>query len=194
MATNPSLTKCRIGEARVNFPRLFTPESFNGSEPTYQATLSFPKTDTQLLNTIQNAINECKEKAVAMFGGKLPKNFNLPNIKDGDEDYESDGYAGLYTIKLKSRNKPELVKKATVMGKTQLVPITDEDEMYAGCYCYASVTFFAYDTPTSKGISCWLNSLLKSRDGERFEGGGRENATEVYADILDDIEDSEDVF
>lgn len=193
---SPSLTKCLIGEARVNFPRLFTPEAFNGSEPHYQVTLSFPKEDTALYDKIQKAINECKEKAAAMFGGKLPKNFNLPNIKDGDEDYESDGYAGLWTIKLKSKNKPELVKKATVMGKTQLVPITDEDELYAGCYCFASVTFFAYDTPTSKGISCWLNSVLKSRDGERFEGGSRENAEDVYASVMNDIEeaDYEDVY
>lgn len=188
MATNSTLTKCLIGEARMNWPRVFEPESFNGSEPKYNITLSFPKTDQALAKKIQGAINECAEKAKAQYGGKLPKSFKLPELKDGDEDFETEGYAGLYVIKASSKYKPEIVKKATVMGKTQLVPITSADEFYAGCYGYASVTFFAYDTPASKGISCGLNSILKTKDGERFDGAGS-SAEADYADILNDIED-----
>lgn len=189
---NQTITKCLIGEARMNFCRVFEPESFNGGEPKYSVILSFDQEDEALYKKIQDAISECVEKAKnSMYGGKLPKNFKIVEIKDGDEDYEKDGFAGQYTIKASSAYKPEVVKKSTVMGKTQLVPITDEDEFYGGCYGYASVSFFAYDNGVSKGVTCGLNSVLKSRDGERFGGGG--NAATDFADILDDIDDAEDV-
>lgn len=198
---NQTITKCLIGEARMNFVKVFTPEEFDNGEKKYQVLLSFPKTDKKLLQTVQNAIEECRRKAEqTMFHGRLPKNFNLPNIKDGDEDYEEGkGFPGEWVIKASSSFKPEVVKKAVVMGKTQLVPITDEDEFYSGCYGYASVVFFAYDSQKSKGISCGLNSLLKSKDGERF-GGSRENVDEAFAgvlggiDTLDDLPGDDDIF
>ena len=192
MAKNTASTKCLIGEARVNYPSVFAPDSFGDGEAVYNVTLRFPKSNTELMDKIKKAIDETAEKFKAMNGGKLPKSFKYPLIKDGDEDYESDGYAGLWTIKAKSKFKPEIVKKAIVMGKTQLVPITDEDEFYAGCYCYASVDFVSYDRDTSKGISCRLNSLLKSRDGERFSGSPKESAEDTYAGVLGDVDFSED--
>ena len=190
--SNPTITRCVIGEARVNYPKVFEPESFNGSAPVYNVTLSFPKENTALLNKIEAAIEECKAKFAAQNGGRIPKNFVLPLIKDGDTDYESDGYAGLYTIKLKSKFKPELVKKVKVMGKTQLAPITDEDEFYAGCYCYAAVDFFAYSSDVAKGISAGLSSLLKTRDGERFVSSAKGDAADTFADVLGDIDDIDD--
>ena len=189
---NQTITKCLIGEARMNFCRVFEPESFNGGEPKYSVILSFDQSDQALVKKIQDAIDECVEKAkTSMYGGKLPKNFKIVELKDGDEDYEKDGFAGMYTLKASSAYKPEVVKKAKVMGKTQLVPITDEDEFYSGCYGYASVSFFAYDNGVSKGVTCGLNSLLKSRDGERFGNGGGSAAAD-FADVIDDIEDADD--
>ena len=84
------------------------------------------------------------------------------------------------------------------MGKVLLVPITDDEEFYAGCYGYASVTFYKYDTGISKGITCGLNSLLKSRDGEKL-GTGSGSAEADFAGVLDAIEapfedDDNDVF
>lgn len=191
---NQTITKCLIGEARMNFVRVFEPEAFNGGEPKYSVILSFDQDNEELYKKIEAAINECVEKAkTSMYGGKLPKNFKVVEIKDGDEDYEKDGFAGQYTIKASSAYKPEVVKKATVMGKAQIVPITDEDEFYSGCYGYASVSFFAYDNGVSKGVTCGLNGVIKSRDGEKLGGGG--SAAADFADILADIEDEdEDVF
>ena len=190
---NQTITKCLIGEARMNFVRVFEPEAFNGGEPKYSVILSFDKDDDALLQKIEAAINECVEKAKASkYAGKLPKGFKVVELKDGDEDYEKEGFAGQYTIKASSAYKPEVVKKATVMGKAQIVPITDEDEFYSGCYGYASVSFFAYGNGVSKGVTCGLNGVIKSRDGERLGGGGGSAAAD-FAGILDDIED-EDVF
>ena len=186
---NPTITKCLIGEARMNFAHVFTPDSFDDkSEPKYSVVLSFPKSDKKLYKTIEAAINECVEKAKSQYGGALPKKFNIIEIQDGadwDEKFELEDF---YVIKASSSYKPEVVKKAKVMGKVQLVPITDEDEFYSGCYGYASVTFYKYDTGVSKGITCGLNSLLKSRDGEKL-GTGSGSAEADFAGVLDDIED-----
>ena len=190
---NQTITKCLIGEARMNFCRVFEPESFNGGEPKYSVILSFDKDNDELLQKIETAINECVEKAKASkYAGKLPKGFKVVELKDGDTDYENDGFAGMFTLKASSAYKPEVVKKAKVMGKAQIVPITDENEFYSGCYGYASVSFFAYDNGVSKGVTCGLNGVIKSRDGERLGGGGGSAAAD-FAGILDDIED-EDVF
>lgn len=189
---NPTVTKCLIGEARMNFARVFEPESFNGGEPKYSVILSFDKDNEELFNKIQAAIDVCVEKAkTSKYGGKLPKGFKIIELKDGDDDYDGEGFPDHYTIKAASAYKPEVVKRAKVMGKTQLVPITDEDEFYSGCYGYASVSFYCYDNGVSKGITCGLNSLLKSRDGERL-GGGRGNVEADYADVLGDLDDYDD--
>ena len=75
---NPTITKCLIGEARMNFAHVFTPDSFDDkSEPKYSVVLSFPQSDKKLYATIEAAINECAEKAKAQYGGALPKKFNI---------------------------------------------------------------------------------------------------------------------
>ena len=197
---NPTVTKCLIGEVRMNFARVFKPEAIDEkSEPKYSIVLTFPKTDKALYKKIEAAIEECKKKAVTKFGGALPKKFNIIEIQDGADWDEKFNLEDFWVIKASSTYKPEIVKKAKVMGKVQLVPITDEEEFYSGCYGYASVTFYAYDTDRSKGITCGLNSLLKSRDGEKL-GSASANVEEDYAEVLDDIEDpfegddAEDVF
>ena len=189
MATNQTATKCLIGEARMNFAHVFTPDTkLDPTRPRYGVVLTFPKTNKELYKKIESAIAECKEKAKAMFGGTLPRKFQVVEIQDGEDWDPKFNLEDQWVIKASSAFKPEVVKKAKVMGKVQLVPITDEDEFYSGCFGYASVTFVAYDKDVNKGITCMLNSVLKSKDGERFgEGGG--NVEADYADVMNDIED-----
>ena len=52
------------------------------------------------------------------------------------------------------------------------------------------MSFFAYDNGVSKGVTCGLNALLKSRDGERFGGGSSAEAD--FADILGDIPEADE--
>ena len=86
MAQNPTITKCLVGEARMNFAHVFTPDSFDDkSEPKYSVILAFPKSDKALYDKVQKAIDECVEKAKAKYGGALPKKkFNVIEIVDGD--------------------------------------------------------------------------------------------------------------
>lgn len=189
---NPTITKCLIGEARMNFVHVFAPDSFDDkSEPKYSVVLSFPKTNKELYKKIKSAINECAEKAKAQYGGALPKKFSIVEIQDGADWDEKYNLEDSFIIKASSSYKPEVVKKAKVMGKVQLVPITDEEEFYSGCYGYASVSFYKYDTGVSKGITCGLNSLLKSKDGDKL-GGGSGSAEADFAEVIDDVDEFED--
>lgn len=179
----------------MNWPRVFEPESFNGGEPKYSVVLTFPKDNDELYDKIQQAIDECAEKAkTTMFSGKLPKNFQLPEIKDGDEDFDNEGYPGMWVLKASSKYKPEVVKRMKVAGKGQFVEISDPEEFYAGCFGYASVTFRAYALDVNKGISCQLDSLLKTRDGERIgSSGNAQTDFAELADVLDNYDDDDDV-
>ena len=189
---NPTITKCLIGEARMNFVHVFAPDSFDDkSKPKYSVVLSFPKTNKELYKKIEIAINECAEKAKAQYGGALPKKFSIVEIQDGADWDEKFNLEDSFIIKASSSYKPEVVKKAKVMGKVQFVPITDEEEFYSGCYGYASVSFYKYDTGVSKGITCGLNSLLKSKDGDKL-GGGSGSAEADFAGVIDDIDEFED--
>lgn len=186
---NPTITKCLVGEARMNFVHVFKPDSFDDkSEPKYSVVLAIEKGNNGAIATIKNAIAECKAKATAKYGGTLPKKFNIVELQDGADWDEKFGLEDCLILKASSSYKPEVVKKAKVMGKTQLVPIDDEEEFYSGCFGYASVVFYCYDTGVSKGITCGLNSLLKSRDGEKL-GGGAGSAETDFAGVIDDIED-----
>ena len=103
MAQNPTITKCLVGEARMNFAHVFTPDSFDDkSEPKYSVILAFPKSDKALYNKVQKAIDECVEKAKAKYGGALPKKFNVIEIVDGDDWDEKFDLSEYYTLKASS--------------------------------------------------------------------------------------------
>ena len=53
-------------------------------------------------------------------------------------------------------------------------PITNPEDFYSGCYGYASINFYAFNTNGNKGIACGLNNLMKIEDGEPL--GGRVSA------------------
>lgn len=189
MATNQTQVKCLVGEARMNFVRVFAPDTkMDPNRPRYSVVLTFPKTNKKLYKEIQAAIDSCVEKAKTLvFGGTLPKKFSIIEIQDGEDWDEKYHLADQWVLKASSVFQPEVVKKSKVMGQTQLVPITDEDEFYSGCFGYASVTFSAFNRDANKGVTCALNCLLKSRDGEKLGGSG--SAAADFADVIDDIED-----
>lgn len=59
-------------------------------------------------------------------------------------------------------------------------PILEHSEIYSGIYGRASITFYAFNTKTSRGIACGLQNVQKLRDGEPL--GGHSSAEEDFAD------------
>lgn len=169
-------TKVVTGEVRFSYAHVFEPASINGGDPKYSVSILIDKNDKKTLAKIEKAVEAAKTAgAASKFGGKIPANLKLP-LRDGDVDREDDEvYAGKYFINANCNQRPGVVDRA---GN----PIIDTTEFYSGCYGYASVTFYAFNTSGNKGIACGLNNLMKTRDGESL--GGHSRAEDDFADLI----------
>ena len=141
-----------------------------------------PKRDKALFAQIEEAIEEAKDYGkTAKWGGKIPRNLKIA-FQDGD-DTDLDKYPeneGHYLLNCRSKKKVGLVD-------IDRQPILDASEVYSGCWAYLSVTSFAYDNE-SKGVSFFLNNIMKARDDESF-GGGSSSPDEDFADVEVDDDD-----
>ena len=145
----------------------------------FRTSILVPKKDKALVQQIEEAIEEAKEYGkTAKWGGKIPRNLKIA-FQDGD-DSDLDKYPeneGHWLLNARSKKKVGLVD-------IDRQPILDPEEIYSGCWAYVSVTSFAYDNE-SKGVSFFLNNIMKARDDERFGGGGA-TAEEDFAEVETD--------
>lgn len=185
-------TKVRIGEVRLSYCHLFQPEAVaDGGEKKYSVSLLLPKSNTGLVAGVKAAIKAAFQDGIASrFGGKQPAPGTWKNpLRDGDAERPDDEtYAGCYFINATSKGKPGIVKIVKMNGEKKLVEITDEDEVYSGCYGVASVTFFPFNNAGNKGVAAGLNNVLKTKDGEYL--GGRASAQSDFGDELDQYGDA----
>jgi hypothetical protein len=148
----------------------------------FRTSALIPKKDKALIAQINEAIEEAKEYGkTAKWGGKIPRNLKIA-FQDGD-DTDLDKYPeneGHYLLNCRSKKKVGLVD-------IDRQPILDASEVYSGCWAYLSVTSFAYDNE-SKGVSFFLNNIMKARDDESF-GGSTSTPDEDFAEIEVDEDD-----
>ena len=174
------MSKCVVGPVRFSYAHVFSPYKFDGDEGEgkYFATLIIPKTDKKAVALINKAIQEAMAEAKdKKWGGKaIPASKLALPLRDGDEDNEKDApeIKGCYYMRAKSSQKPQVVDK-------DRQPITDPAEFYSGCYGYASIVFLGYDHAGNKGVGCYLNNVMKTKDGESLGGGS--SADEDFADV-----------
>lgn len=180
-------TKMNIGEVRFSYCHLFTPEAVSdGADKKYSVSVIIPKTNTQLIAGIKQCINAAYQQGLASrWKGRKPAAWKNP-LRDGDTERPDDeSYANSYFINVTSRTKPGIVKRMTVGGVTKLVEVTNEEDVYSGCYGYVSVNFFPFANAGNNGVACGLNNVLKTKDGEFL--GGRSSALTDFGDLLDDL-------
>ena len=148
----------------------------------FRTSALIPKTDKALIAQIEEAIEEAKNYGkTAKWGGKIPRNLKIA-FQDGD-DTDLDKYPeneGHFLLNCRSKKKVGLVD-------IDRQPILDASEVYSGCWAYISVTSFAYDNE-SKGVSFFLNNIMKARDDESF-GSGTSTPDEDFADVEVDEDD-----
>ena len=151
-------------------------------EGVFRTSVLIPKKDKTLIKQIDDAIEEAKNYGkTAKWGGKIPRNLKIA-FQDGD-DTDIDKYPeneGHFLLNARSKKKVGLVD-------VDRQPILDADEIYSGCWAYVSVTSFAYDN-ASKGVSFFLNNIMKARDDERF-GASTASPDEDFADVEIDEDD-----
>lgn len=163
-------TQITTGKVRFSYCNLFAPRAAQeGAQAKYSVTLLIPKSDKATLTKIKSAIEAAKTNYLARNNGKkLPANLKT-TMHDGDGERPNGGEfgeecKGCYVMTVSSNNQPVIVDA----NKT---PITDERELYSGCYGRAIINFYVYDTQGNKGISAGLNGVMKLYDGEPLGGG-----------------------
>jgi len=148
----------------------------------FRTSALIPKTDKTQIAQIEEAIEEAKDYGkTAKWGGKIPRNLKIA-FQDGD-DTDLDKYPeneGHFLLNCRSKKKVGLVD-------IDRQPILDASEVYSGCWAYLSVTSFAYDNE-SKGVSFFLNNIMKARDDESF-GGTTSTPDEDFAEVEVDESD-----
>lgn len=155
--------KVVTGKVRFSYANVFTPKaSVEGGTPKYSVSIIIPKSDTETVNKLKKAFEDCKTGSAGYFGGTVPKGLK-GGLRDGDEEKDDPAYADSYFINANSANKPGIVD-------ADMQAIIDPSEFYSGCYGRASVTFYPYNAQGSKGIACGLNNLQKLGDGEPLGG------------------------
>lgn len=177
---NNNETKVITGKVRFSYANVFEPRKNDNGTEKYSVSLLIDKDDTKTINSIKKAIESAKKAGVSKFGGKIPAKLKEP-LRDGDEEREDDeNYKGKYFVNANATTKPGLVDSK---GR----PIIDSTEFYSGCYGYASITFYAFNSKGNKGIACGLNNLMKTDDGEPL--GGRSRAEDDFANLITEDED-----
>ena len=171
-----------LQNVRLSYANVWEPKAINGGEEKYSASLLISKEDTKTLKAIKDAIEEAKKEGAAKFGGKIPKILKEP-LRDGDEERPDDeNYAGMMFMNANSKQKPGIVDQ-------KVNPIIDQTEVYSGCYCNVSVSFYAFNTNGNKGIACGLGNIQKVKDGDNLGGGvsAESEFTKIEKDEDDDV-------
>ena len=188
MKNNKPVNPCKVitgKDTRLSYEHVWEPASINGGNPRYSACALWPKTDEATTGKVRKAIEAAYQEGESRLKGNgksVPpmSAIKLP-LRDGDLERPDDpAFAGMWFLNANTDRAPGIVD-------LNCNPILDRNEVYSGCYCRVSLTFYAFNSNGNRGIACGLNNLQKVRDGERL--GGRVSAETEFAGLDDDDED-----
>lgn len=179
-------TKVRTDECRLSFAHLFTPHAVKEDQrASYNTALLIPKTDTATITLVEQAIENAKQTGIDKKGWK-PSVFSHPKfhnpLRDGDDERPDDeAYGGMAYVNAKSYTTQPVIMD---IKKNK---ITDEAQVYSGCWVIASISFYPFDVSGNRGIACGLNGIQKVRDDEALSGAGNVVGDFEYEDEDDDF-------
>lgn len=172
--TTKSPTQIVIGPVRLSFLNVW---EVSPKYKKYGASIIISKKDKANLTKVKEAEAAAIVEAKAKWG-TIPKKFKTP-LRDGDEEKEDPAYENSFFLGATSKNQPNVLD-------TNKEKMLDKDELYSGCYAYVSLTFKPFDFEGSKGISCYLNNILKAKDGEKLSGGSSAESDFAAVEVSDD--------
>ena len=172
-------TKVVTGVVRLSYANVWEPKSINGSNPKYSVSLIIPKSDSETVTAINNAVENAIKAGVGKFGGKIPNRATLKlPLRDGDVERDDEAYKDSYFVNANSTTAPQIVDRS-------VQPIMDRNEVYSGCYARVSLNFYAFNSNGNRGVACGLGNIQKVRDGEAL--GGKSTAAEDFTEDFDDF-------
>lgn len=172
-------TNVRLGLVRFSFPYVFQKRLNEKGEPDkYSLCVIIPKSDTDTVKLLNEAVEAAKLKGKAeKWGGKIPAKVKSP-LRDGDIDREDDpAFKNCWFFNCSSKQAPGVrVREDGIVTEA-----LDESEFYAGCYGAVTVNAFPYNSNGNIGVGLGLNNVIKLEDGERLAGG--RSADEDFSDL-----------
>ena len=111
MNANEIIIPCRLSYANI-----WEPKQVNGTgDPKYSCCLLIKKSDTAAIAKLKAAIEAVKKdpKALARWGGSVPKNLKLP-LRDGDTEKDDENYEGCYFLNANAseNRRPKIIDRA----------------------------------------------------------------------------------
>lgn len=171
-----------LKNVRVNWMNVLKSHANLAGDQIFDLQIIIPKDDTKNLDTIKAAIEsvlaDAKEKnAKAITGVKF-------EMKDGDSETDNpkgcEYLKGCYYFTAKNKKQPTCLKAVRNGDKVEKVVATELD-YYNGMYAVLEVTPYFYNTPAKRGITNYINTVIKTRDGEKL---GKQRA-EIELDFDD---------
>ena len=178
--TNMSV-KIVTGVVRLSYFNGWEPKAtIDGGRPKYGTSILVPKSDTETIKKIKDAIDKAiKEGVSTKFGGKTPNLATLKTpLRDGDLERPDDpAYKNCYFLNASSNTAPQIVDH-------EVEPILDKSEVYSGCYAKVSLSFYPYSVNGNKGIAAGLGNIQLIKQGEPL--GGKTNASQDFGSVTSD--------
>lgn len=163
-----------IVPCRVAYLNCWEPASQYGGDKYFSLTAIVSKDDGDAIALISGAVEKLRREAASEWNGMSAENIKNP-IHDGDVEKPGNPiYKNTLYFSAKSKTAPQIVD-------CECKTITEQNELYSGCFANVSFTLHAYNCGGIKGISAWLGNIQKICDGERI--GGKILATEEFKPI-----------
>jgi hypothetical protein len=118
------------------------------------------------------------------FDGKLGKGFHIP-LRQGDPEVELE--EDKFVLKANTKFQPQVLIKDYAAREVREITEDEVDEIYSGMYGSAVIKIKPYSYSGQKGVSCYLSSVLKTRDGDPL------GSSMSYIDMFEEDMDFEDI-
>lgn len=169
-----------IDNARLSFPRLFTPKSFQEGQPArFEASFLLDPSDAKHAKKIKDIKTLAKQMAVDKWG-EVPKGLKVCFGNGNDRDKIYDGYEDRWYLSSANQTRP------TVVDKDPNVPLVLEDgKPYGGCWVNGVITLWVQDNQFGKRINANLRAVQFVKDDEAF-GVKPIAATDAFDNVVED--------
>lgn len=188
---------------RLSFPKFFVAEAMEegGSKKfgcqAIWTPAKFTAADKALWKALLAEMDSCSMGLFKKHWKDLPAAAYKKGIRSGMEKEELAGYGeGTRFASLSSAKRPGVI---LAKDKTPISPDEgNEDLIYPGCYCQATVGVFSYNKGGGKGVSLSLRNVRKIKNGDRLdnqvdaEDDFDEEADAEWLDQEDETEDGDD--
>jgi hypothetical protein len=154
------------------------PKAFSANQKAkYSVVLALPS-DDDFWKSLEKKMKALAKEKWPDTPYKKIKTF-IKEYEEGDDECKY-GWEDHKVITLSNKSRPGVV----IRSEDGFVEPMSEDEIYSGMFCRATFNVGCYEYNKSKGITFYLNNVLKVKDGERFTT--RATAEEDFADFVDD--------